>query len=139
MKKGKVLTGNSDLSIYKQDKIEILNCPHSCMNCKSVLTDINRYFSENHQINKEYLFSIVTLKKAFETTFALKEPVGKKCAKLYRVKITESLENISQELKRMTNGFFHKGRYENSYLLAEETLKEFKKDAPAGPPTPAGD
>jgi len=110
------------------DKIELLNCPHNC-SCKLVLNDINRLFraSEQHQNDKEYQFSIISLKKAFEKTYELTLPVEQECAKLFRVTIIESIEKICQELKRMTSGFFRKGRYNRSFIMTEGTLKEFNK------------
>jgi hypothetical protein len=132
MKNYKFLSGDAGLNNIKHDKIELVNCPHNC-NCKSILIDINRLFHESEQYknDKEYQFSIISLKKAFEKTYELSLPVEQECVKLFRFTIIESLENIYQELKRMTNGFFRRGRYNRSYIMTEETLKEFKKILPA--------
>jgi hypothetical protein len=124
----KLLSGDAGLNNNRPDKIEILDCPHECWNCKLILVDINRLFydSEQYQIDKEYQFSVLSLKKAFEKTYELVLPVEQQCANLFRLTIIESLENIHQELKRMTNGFFRKGRYKSSCILTEETLRELK-------------
>lgn len=134
MKNTKILSGDAGLNNNGHDKIELVNCPHNCRNCKSILIDINRLFheSEQYQNDKEYQFSIISLKKAFEKTYELSEPVEQECAKLFRLTIIESLEKIHQELKKMTKGFFRRGRYKKICIMTEETLEEFKKILPAG-------
>ncbi len=128
MKNHKLLSKNADVK-KGRDKIELVNCPHDCRNCKLVLIDINRLYhlSEQHQIVKEYEFSISSLKEAFEKTYELTDSAEQECAKLFRLTIRGSLENICHELKSMTSGFFRRGRYKSIYIMAEETLKEFKE------------
>jgi hypothetical protein len=131
MKKQEFLSADACLNYYGHDKIELVNCLHNCR-CKSVLIDINRLFheSEQYQNDKEYQFSILSMKEAFEKTFELSKPVEQKCAKIFRLTIIESLEAIHQELRRMTNGLFRRGRYNRSYIMAKETLNEFKQILP---------
>jgi hypothetical protein len=115
---------------YNQpDKIVLVNCPHDSTNYKIILFEINLLFheSEQYQMNKEYQYSVMSLKKAFEKTYELILPVEQQCANLFRQTIMESLEIIHQELKRMTKGFFRSRRYERSLMMSEETLKEFKQ------------
>ncbi len=133
MKNQEFLSGDACLDNIGHDKFVLLNGSHNCR-CKSILVDINRLFheSEQYQNNKEYQFSVISLKEAFEKTYELSEPAEQECAKLFRLTIIESLEKIYQELKRMTNGFFRKGRYNRSYIMTEGTLKEFKKILQAG-------
>jgi hypothetical protein len=133
MKNQEFLSVDACFNNIGHDKIKLINCPHNCR-CKSVLIDINLLFneSEQYQNDKEYQFSILSLKEAFEKTFELRNPVEQKCAKIFRLTIIESLEAIHQELKRMTKGFFRRGRYNRSFMMIEETLNEFKKILPVG-------
>jgi hypothetical protein len=109
-------------------KIELVHCPFHCANCQSFLYEINRLFheSEQYQIDKDYQFAVMSLKKAFEKTYEPVEPGEQQCSGQIRVIISKSLENIHQELKRMTKGFFRRGSYKGSCSMAEETIKEFK-------------
>jgi hypothetical protein len=122
-------SGDENLSHSGQHKFEIVNCPHNCPNCKLIFFEINEHFheSEEHQIDKEYQLSVVSLKKAFEKTYELTEPVQQECSNMFRLHITKSMEAIFQELQNMTTGFFWRGRYKRSLMMSEETLKEFKK------------
>lgn len=133
MKNGISVSQNTS-SKNGNDKIELVHFPHDFGNCKNILVDINCFFheSEQYQHNKEYRFAIVSLKKAFEKTYELAEPLEQECAQLFRFTILESLKHIHQDLKRMTRGFFRRNSYNGIYLLAEETLKEFKKVASTG-------
>jgi hypothetical protein len=114
---------------YNQpDKIVLVNCPYDSTNYKIILFEINLLFheSEQYQMNKEYQYSVMSLKKAFEKTYELILPVEQQVANLFRQTIMESLEIIHQELRRMTRGFFRSRRFERSLMMSEETLKEFK-------------
>lgn len=136
MKKSLILSGNAGLIDCRDDKIQLLSCPHECRNCRLVLVDINRLFneSEHYQSSKEYRLSILCLKKAFEKTFEIRERIEQECARLFRFTVIESLENIRHELKKMTSGLFAKSRYKDSYLLAETTLDELIQATPADKP-----
>lgn len=113
------------------DKIELVKCPQDCSHIKIVLAKINSFFheAEHYQYSKEYYLSIVSLKKAFEKTFELRNSEEQECARFFRLIIIESLSNIHRDLKNMTSGCFRKRGYIGSYLMAEETLEIFKKNA----------
>lgn len=118
---------------YK-NKIELVSCPRGGKNCEKPLSEINRFYMESgdYEQNKEYFQSVEYLKMAFYKTFELQADTCKKCAEMFRGEIINSLEHIRNDLYRSTHGFFRKNRYKGSYSLAEDTLKEFKKHAPAG-------
>jgi hypothetical protein len=42
--------------------------------------------------------------------------------------VMQTLENIHDELKKMTSGWLFPNRYKSSYELASVVLEEFKKD-----------
>lgn len=118
---------------YK-NKIELVSCPRGGKNCEKPLSEINRFYMEsgNYEQNKEYFQSVEYLKMAFHKTFELQADTCKKCAEMFRGEIINTLEHIRDDLYRSTHGFFRKNRYKGSYFLAEDTLTEFKKYAPAG-------
>jgi hypothetical protein len=41
--------------------------------------------------------------------------------------VTESLENIHDDLKKMANGFFFRNRYKSSYELSRVVLEEVRE------------
>lgn len=128
-----ILSGNAGVNGCRGDKIQLVNCPHKCMNCKLVLYDINRLFndSEHYQSSKEYHLSILCLKRAFLKTYEITEAVEQECARVFRFTIMESLENIHHELKRMANGLFSKSRHKENFLLAKMTLDELRQAPPS--------
>jgi hypothetical protein len=123
------LPGDAVMNNYQTEKFELIYCPHDCENLKLFLFEINRLFyeSEQYQIEKEYQFSIMSLKMAFEKTWELILPMEQQCADIFRLTIIESLENIRKELRRMTKGFFRSRHFERSLLMSEEILREFKE------------
>jgi hypothetical protein len=120
---------NSDYSENKQDKIELISCPRKDMTCKQLLSVVNQCYvvSEHYLRERDYDRSIDTLKSAFYKTTELVEQPCSKCAALFRSTITESLENIHDELGKMSRGIFSKKRYQTSFLMSENVLKEFDR------------
>jgi hypothetical protein len=112
----------------KQDKIELLSCPRNGIICQEHLVVVNKCYVESEHYRKERDFerSIDTLKSAFYKTTELVESPCSKCASLFRLTITESMENMHNELENITTGFFGKKRYQASYLLAGKVLREFE-------------
>ena len=114
----------------KQAKIEVVDCPQDMEECLKQLPEINRYFLESHRyhLNKDYQRSIEALKLAFNTTKEIKESSCLKCAELFRTTITQSLENIYDDLQKMTTGWFGSKRYQSSFEIATLVLAEFRKE-----------
>lgn len=112
----------------KQDKIELLSCPRKGIICQEHLAVVNKCYVESDHYRKEKDFesSIDTLKDAFYKTTELVESPCLKCATLFRLTITESMENMHFELKKMSTGIFGKKRYQTSYLYAGKVLSEFE-------------
>lgn len=112
----------------KQDKIQLVSCPRKEMVCKDQLAFVNKLYVEFEQchIDKNFLQSIEILKNAFYKTSELTEIPCSKCAVLFRSTITESMENIHAELRKMTTGIFGNKRYQYSFLMADKVLTEFK-------------
>jgi hypothetical protein len=112
----------------KKDKIELVSCPRKEIKCKEQLTLINKIYvdTEYYLSEKYYQRSIEILQSAFYITTELTDHPCVKCAELFRSTIIESLENIQNELKKSTSGFFGKKNLKSSLILAEDTLAELK-------------
>jgi hypothetical protein len=113
----------------KKEKIEVVSCPRKEMVCKEHLSVVNKCYNESELYRRERDFqrSIDILKSAFYKTTELKELPCSKCAVLFRSTITESLKNIHDELGKMTTGIFGNNRYQYSFNMAVEVLKELEK------------
>lgn len=111
-----------------QDKIELLDCQQNEKICKDYLPKINNYFHESDTYfrDKQFQKSIHALKNAFYTTEEFQESSCIKCAEFIRSVIIQSLENIHDELRKMSTGLFSTKRYQLSFKEAEKVLKEFK-------------
>ena len=110
-------------------KFELVNCPKGGASCSSQLYDINRNF-ENSDIylqNKEYLMSVESLKMAFEKTYELEDSKCRKCSQLFRSTIINSLENMHVELERMASKRFRGQRFQGSYILVDNALRNLKE------------
>lgn len=112
------------------DKIELVNCSMGGINCADLRVVINKKIiaSRNFLLNKDYKRSIEALKEAYYSTSDLQAATCINCARLYRSMIIETLENIHDDLKRMTTGWLFPKRYQTSYELASLVLEELKKE-----------
>lgn len=111
------------------EKIELLSCPLDGINCKEHRMVINRdfYESQDYLLNKDYPRSILALKNAFHKTAELQKASCLNCAELFRNTITQSLENIHDDLHLMSTGMFGNNRFHSSLELAGSVLKEMKQ------------
>ena len=117
------------------DKIELLGCQRGGISCLEHRNEINQRFrdSESYHRVKEYKRSIEALKCAFDKTTELQDDSCRQCADLFRSTITQSLENIHNDLQQMSSGLFRRKRHESSYNLARNVLNDFKKDQEDNP------
>ena len=120
-KEGKINKENNN-------KIELLNCQLSTQKCEKHLTLINKSYinASNYHLDKDYLNSINSLKRAYNKACELKDSSCSKCSAFFRLTITNSLENINQELSGLTTGVFRKKRYQHSYIESCNALNELK-------------
>jgi len=111
-----------------QDKIELIGCKQVFKSCDSVISAINESYKEVEQFryDKDFFRAINTLKDSFYKTFEIQEKSCQGCSNILRSVISDSLENIHDELKSMSTGIFRTKRFQPSYLLAQETLMEFE-------------
>ncbi len=114
----------------KQNKIELLTCNSSSQNCKEHLLIINKCYVEayGYQLEKDYINSIESLKCAFYRTCDLQEASCINCAHLFRSTITKSLENINEELLKLTSGLIGNKRYFSSYEKSCSVLNDIKNE-----------
>lgn len=113
----------------EKQKIEVIDCPNGGNNCKDQLAEINQNYSDStiYKKEKEYLKAIHLLRDAWQKTHELKQSSCLKCAELFRETISGSMENIHNDLHNMTTGIFRNKRYQEVYLEASKTLKEFDR------------
>lgn len=114
----------------KQDKFELVGtCPHFEMNCHEHISHINNSFlsSNRYWRNKDYPRSIEALKSAYYKTDELQQTNCIRCAELFRTTITQSLENIHEDLQKIAGDYFWGKRYQPSFKLLINTLLEFRK------------
>lgn len=111
------------------NKFEIVSCAIDGKLCKNHLAEINKSYiiSNQSNLNKDYNNAIEALKKGFYKSCELNDPVCLGCSKMFRSTITQSIENIHNELHNISNGFFGSKRYNQSYILACDTLNELKQ------------
>jgi hypothetical protein len=111
-----------------QDKIELVRCSLGGHNCSEHRAVINKNIlaSRKFLLNKDYVSSIEALKEAYNKTSDLQETSCINCANLFRCMVTQSLENIHEDLHKMATGMFFRKRYQSSYELAKIVLAEFK-------------
>ncbi len=113
-----------------QNKIELLNCHLNSPKCKHHLSLINQNYALAHDflVEKDYFNSINSLKCAFKIATGINDTSCMSCARFFRNTLTESLENISGELKKMSSGLFAKKQYRTVYAEACNVLNEFKSN-----------
>lgn len=113
----------------EQNKVELMGCPYNGQNCHKQLAAINKnYFdSARYQKEKNYLKAIHLLRNAYLKTNELQQLSCANCAELFRETINNSMENIHNDLQKMTTGVFRNKRYHEVYLEAAKALKEFDR------------
>lgn len=113
-----------------KEKIILVSCPIDGNDCKEHRRLINQDFSasQNYFLNKDYSRSILALKNAFYKANELQESSCLNCAKMFRHSITQSLENIHNDLNYMASGFFGNQKFQSSLMLAGNILKEMRKE-----------
>jgi len=119
---------DSDYFNDGENKIELVACPIGGHNCSEHRTIINKYLlaTRKHHVNKDYNRSIEAPKVAYNKTTDLQEPTCLNCALMFRCLVTQSLENIHDDLHKMARGMFSLKRFESSYQFAKIVLEEFK-------------
>jgi len=124
------LVTNTQHDSERQFNIELVNCPLKEMMCQGHHSSINKSFieSETYRKEKDFNNSIETLKSAFDRTTELMQHPCTSCAQHFRSTIAESMENIHDELGKMSKGLFGRKRYKSSFKKAENVLREFENN-----------
>lgn len=111
-------------------KIEVEGCPFKMKNCKHLsAVNASHHEADIYYLNKEFQWSIESLRKAYYKTFNIKDSACGKCAGLFRSTITGSLENIQLDLEKMSKGLFRTKRYLPCYHSVGELLKKIQSDS----------
>lgn len=117
-----------DRRISQEDKFELVSCSVKGVHCRGILPEINELYarSESARIDKEYQRSAELLQKAYAKTLLLDKPVCAQCVNFFQTSITETMEQMEEEVHDMSVGFFHKKRYEHVYLRLRNFLKKMR-------------
>lgn len=136
-RRGSVSFSKNDKDYFREEenKIELLGCQRGGTNCVDHRAEINKNFQDSHAFHREkdYRRSIEALQNAFHKTSELEEHSCLRCAEFFRSTITDSLENIHDDLHRISTGLFKKKRFQSSYVMAQNVLNEFKKNSTNSP------
>jgi len=118
---------DTDYLNTEQNKIELVGCKYNDKKCESVIAAINSGYNEaiSFRQDKDYYRAINVLKTTFDKTFEIREARCLKCSNFFRSVITHNLEDIHDELKKMSTGIFKTKRFVPSYLMAGDTLEAF--------------
>lgn len=110
------------------EAIHLESCPQNGDNCKAHRAVINDCLKNSFDclLDSQYEKSINELKTAFEKTLDMEHETCAKCAELFRLRITASLEQIQGELQQMTTGFFKSSRHKPSLEYATTVINELK-------------
>ncbi|MGQ7871139.1 hypothetical protein [Sunxiuqinia sp. sy24] len=122
---------DKDYFSHHGEPIQLASCPQNGHNCADHRATINECLvnSFHHFSHRQYDTSIQELKVAFDKTKDLEKSTCIKCAELFRLRITASMEQIHSELHKMSTGFFRANRYKPSFEYATTVINEFKRDA----------
>ncbi|MGQ7871140.1 hypothetical protein [Sunxiuqinia sp. sy24] len=114
----------------QREPIQFVSCQFNGSRCVNQRETINQCLFNSHDsfTNKEYDDSIEALKIAYDQTGEISGAPCSRCAQLFRSRITDSMEQIHDELQRMTTGFFSWGSLSPSYELANTAINEFRKN-----------
>ena len=117
---------------YFNDKvgfIELVKCPISQGYCAGHLKKINKsvQLSRGNWISKDYPKAIEELKEAFDQTLKINPSECARCTVVFRLSIIRSMENLYDDLRQMSSGFFRAKRHQSSLKLASQVLQEMRE------------
>jgi hypothetical protein len=110
------------------EAIHLESCPENGDNCQAHRAVINECLknSFNFFLQSHYEQAINELQTAFNQTLDMEQETCAKCAELFRLRITSSLEQIQGELQKMTTGFFKSNRHKPTLEYATRVINELK-------------
>lgn len=112
-----------------QNKIELLSCQNNSQKCRDTLSLINQNYAlaQDYYYEKDYVNSINNLKAAYYAATQFNEKSCLNCATFFRSVLTQSLENINDELKGLSTGWFSRKKYRAIYAESCSVLSDIKK------------
>ncbi|MFW6309507.1 MAG: hypothetical protein ACOC1D_00260 [Prolixibacteraceae bacterium] len=118
---------SSDSLTDKPEKFELISCPLNGKFCTQIRAKMNQNYADyvDFRSMKNFDQSIQALENAYNQTRKLPESPCSACAAFYRSTITESIEDLHDELKGMAKGIFSTKRFESSREKAEQVLEDF--------------
>ncbi len=120
---------NRDQGTNENDPIHLESCPRGGNRCIDQRSKINKSIKNSHELfqDRQYNHSIDELKAAFYKTLDLQDSPCNQCASLFRHRILESMEQVNQELRRMTRGLFGSRRYKTIYQHSVSAMEELRQ------------
>lgn len=129
MKKRRFISKDSDFFKDQEESIKLEHCPDGGQKCKVQMATMNEHLLLTRKLieNKEFSRGTEVIKKAFDTTFDLKDKQCQGCAELFRSFITQTVHTCINELEELTTGFLANKRYKSDLENARTLLLELKK------------
>lgn len=112
-----------------KDVIELVSCKWNGANCTEGRKEINRLLrsARKSKMNKEYRKAIDEISEAYSLTDQITKDSCQQCTDFFRETMLNSLKQLTEELKRMSSGFFREKRYREVYLFATKKLDELTR------------
>lgn len=128
MKKKHIIARDSEYFSDDEDVIKLEFCKNDGEACRLQMEFMNGklLLARKFVDKKEYPRALEVINEAFHSTFDLKFEQCQKCAKLFRVTILNSLDQMVYDLQKMTKGFFGNKNYKPDLVLAEKLFEELK-------------
>ncbi|MEL7586575.1 MAG: hypothetical protein AAGU19_07650 [Prolixibacteraceae bacterium] len=109
-----------------KDIIELVSCQWDGANCTNLRKDINILLrsARKSNMNKEYRKAIDEISEAFFLTDQITNDGCQQCTGFFRETMLNSLKQLTEELGKMSSGFFRDRRYREVYQFARKKLDE---------------
>ena len=119
---------NNDYTISKEEKFKLVSCSMNGIFCKDILPEINKLYAAAGlaYINKDYYESAELLQAAYVKTLVLRETACERCAEFFQTSITNTMEDMQEEVYALSVGLFQKKYYGKLYLKLCHFLKKME-------------
>lgn len=130
--KKRLITRDDDYFKNNEESIKLEHCADKGEKCRvqMVIMNENLLLARKMIENKEFTRSVEVIRKAFESTYMLKEKQCQGCAELFRNFIAQSLNQLVDDLEQLTTGFLASKKYVSDLENARKLLQEFRKQQP---------
>lgn len=124
---------SADEEVYfrdQEEKFELISCPLKGAYCDVLRPELNRKYADSQLYirNRQFVQAMSELKSAYYKTYDLPGAPCGKCAAFFRSELMDSMENMKDELKRMSSGWFKNNRYKPVYEEVKSSVNELKSE-----------